>query len=385
MSESESIVRSLFKKAGIHINGTNPWDIQIHDTRCYDRFLKDRSLGFGEAYMDGWWDTYALDETIAKIIRAKIEDELNINKSLALYLLKRKMLHATHKKPTQIAASKHYDLGQELFEAMLDPDLNYSCGHWKNLGNPETAWKIPRNLIKAQHAKLALVCKKLILKKGLNILDIGCGWGNILKYASSRFGVHATGITISNQQASFIKKHTKGLSIKILSEDFKNLDGLLYDRIVSIEMLEHLTYKYYTLYFKKVASLLKSDGVFLLQTIGSNKTKYTTDPWIEKYIFPNSNLPSLTQITREVENLFVVEEVKNYGVYYYPTLMSWFRNFHKNWKKLAATNSEKYNPRFYRMWKFYLLASAGCFKAGKLQLWQIVFSKRDTLKIYSLW
>lgn len=382
MSESESIVKSLLAKAEITINGTKPWDIQIHDVRCYDRFLKDRSLGFGEAYMDGWWDAYTLDETVAKIVQAKIEDQLQFNKNLALYLLKRKMFSPSAQKHSHMDVSRHYDFGHELFEAMLDPDLNYSCGYWKNLGNPQTAWKIPRNLRKAQQAKLAHVCRKLLLKKGLRILDIGCGWGNVLAYATTHFGVRATGVTLSKRQASYIKNHMKGHAIKILSEDFREIEHVLYDRIVSIEMIEHLTYRYYALYFKKVASLLKSDGVFLLQTIGANKTKYANDPWVEKYIFPNTHIPSLAQIAKEVENLFVVEEVENFGAYYYPTLMSWFRNFHKNWKRLAIMNNEKYNDRFYRMWKFYLLASAGCFKAGKLQLWQIVFSKRNTLGVY---
>lgn len=383
MSESESIVRNLFTQAGITINGTMPWDIQIHDKRCYDRFLKERSFGFGEAYIDGWWDTYALDETIAKIVQAKLEDELLINKTLALSLLKKRLLHAAENSNRSPLTYRHYDLGNELFEAMLDPDLNYSCGYWKNLGNPETSWRIPRNLIKAQQAKLQLICKKLLLKRGVRILDIGCSWGSFATYASSEYGAQVISITPSRQQAIIAKKRSKGLPVKIFIQDFKDLqEQKQYDRIVSIDMLEHVSPQNYILYFNKMAFALKKDGFFLLQTIGSHRTSATNNPWIEKYIFPNSHIPSLTQITKAVENRFVIEEVENFGPYYYPTLMSWFRNFNKNWKKLAVLNSEKYNDRFYRMWKFYLLSSAGFFKAGELQFWQIVLSKRNNLRIY---
>jgi cyclopropane-fatty-acyl-phospholipid synthase len=383
MSESERIIKMLLSKAGIAINGRNPWDIQINDERSYDRFLKDRSLGFGEAYMDGWWDAAELDETIAKIARAHIEDELHVNRKLVLYALRKKMFNDADKNHAFTVAEKHYDIGNELYEAMLDPDLNYSCGYWKNLGNPETAWKIPRNLIKAQQTKLEITCKKLYLRKGQKILDIGCGWGNFAKYAATHFSVKVVGITISKQQALLAKKRTKGLPVKIIMQDYRELGEQQFDKIVSMGMFEHVTHKNYDTFMRKTASVLKKDGLFLLHTIGSNKTTIANDPWIEKYIFPNSHIPSMTQISKAVEDIFVIEDVHNFGVYYYPTLMAWFRNFNKNWRKLAATNLEKYNERFYRMWKFYLLSSAGFFKAHALQLWQIVLSKKNTLEIYN--
>jgi cyclopropane-fatty-acyl-phospholipid synthase len=383
MSESENIVKMLFAKAGIAINGHNPWDMQIHDERCYDRFLKDRSLGLGEAYMDGWWDAKELDETIARIARAHIEDALHMNSKLMLYLLRRKMFNVANKRYAFAVAEKHYDIGNELFEAMLDPDLNYSCGYWKNIGNPSIAWKIPRNLAKAQQLKLELTCRKLYLRKGQRVLDVGCGWGNFAKYAASHLGVKVVGITVSKQQAALAKKRCKGLPVKILIQDYRDLEKQQFDKIVSIGMFEHVTYKNYNTYMRKVASVLKQDGLFLLHTIGTNKSTIANDPWIEKYIFPNSHIPSMTQMSKAIEEIFVIEDVHNFGVYYYPTLMAWFRNFNKNWKKLAATNLEKYNERFYRMWKFYLLASAGSFKARALQMWQIVLSKRNTLEIYN--
>lgn len=383
MTESERIIKILLAKADILINGHRPWDIQIHDKRCYDRFMQDQSLGFGEAYMEGWWDADQLDELIARIARSHIEQDLHLNAKIMLYHLRRKLFNVSTKQRAFIIGQTHYDIGNELYEAMLDPELNYSCGYWKNLGNIDNAWKIPRNLATAQEAKLELICRKLYLKKGLRVLDIGCGWGSFARHAAIQYGVAVVGLTVSKQQAILARKRSTGLPVKILLQDYREATKEQYDRLVSVGMFEHVTHKNYDTYMRVAAARLKRNGLFLLHTIGANRSTYSNDQWIEKYIFPNSQIPSLAQISKAAEGMFVVEDMHNFGPYYYPTLMSWFRNFNKNWKKLAASNIEKYNERFYRMWKFYLLSSAGSFKAGVLQLWQIVLSKRNNFNIYT--
>lgn len=375
MSDAENVVKSLLSKANIIVNGQRPWDIQIHDERFYARFLKEQAIGFGNSYVDGWWDSFQLDETIGKILTAHIYDTLATDKKLFSYF--------KNKKTFAFDIERHHDIGNELFESMLDPDMNYSCGFWKNLGNLETAWQIPKNLRIAQAAKLDLIAKKLHIKKDQHILDIGCGWGNFVKYITTKYRVRATGVTGSKKQAEQAKKRCKGLPVKILVQDYRELQKIKYDNIVSIGMFEYVTHKQYATFMKIAADSLKNNGLFILQTTGTNKTSISTNPWTEKYIFSNTQIPSLAQISQAAEGNFIIEDLQNFGAYYYPTLMSWYRNFNKNWKKLAATNFEKYNERFYRMWKFYLLSSAGYFKVRELQVWQIVFSKKHTLEVYN--
>jgi cyclopropane-fatty-acyl-phospholipid synthase len=382
MQEPEKIIKALFAKADIAVNGQRDWDIQIHNPKCYGRFIQDQTLGFGESYMDGWWDAKQLDETMARIIKGQVSKELRINTKLLLYMLRHKVMNFSAGSNNLTTEQLQYDPDNALYESMLDQNMNYSCGYWKNLGNIEISWKIPRNLAKAQEAKLELICRKIHLKKGQKVLDIGCGWGNFAKYAAEKYGAHVVGITISKQQAVVAKKHCKGLPVKILVQDYRDFKNGQYDKIVSIGMIEHEVHKNYDIFMQIVAKHLKQDGLFLLHTIGSNTASVPFNPWSEKYIFPNSHIPSLTQLTRSIEDRFIVEDLHNFGVYYYPTLMSWFRNFNKNWKKLAGKDSNKYNERFYRMWKFYLLSSAGLFKSRALHVWQLVLSNRNTLAMY---
>lgn len=383
MSESEKIVRRLFDEAGIAVNGKNPWDIQIHNTRCYDRFILDQSIGFGEAYMDGWWDADQLDETIARITRAHLERRLQKSLKVTLFFLRRKLFNISGKKRAFTVGQQHYDIGNELYEAMLDNDLNYSCGYWKDLGDVQTAWKMPENLEKAQIAKLDLACRKLYLKKGQRVLDIGCGWGNFAKHAAAKYGVTVVGITVSKEQAALARKRCEGLPVEILVRDYRDLGPGQFDRIVSIGMFEHVTHKNYDTFMRVAEKALRPDGLFLLHTIGSNVSTFANDPWNEKYIFPNSHLPSMKQISNAVEKKFIIEDFHNFGVYYYPTLMSWFHNFDSHWGRLSAAYPEKYTKRFYRMWKYYLLSCAGAFKSRQMQLWQIVLSRYNKLQLYT--
>ena len=262
----------------------------------------------------------------------------------------------------------HYDKGNDLYKAMLDKRLTYTCGYWKKA----------KTLDQAQEAKLDLVCKKLNLKPGQKILDIGCGWGSFAKYAAEKYKVKVVGITVSKEQIAFAKKLCKGLPIEIRLQDYRDIREK-FDHIVSLGMFEHVGVKNYRKYMKVVHRCLKDDGLFLLHTIGRNKSLTTSDPWAEKYIFPNSMLPSIKQIGESIEELFVMEDWHNFGTDYDKTLMAWFTNFRKNWNKIK----KNYDERFYRMWKYYLLASAGLFRARKGQLWQIVLSKKGVPKGYN--
>ncbi len=373
MDQAEKTLKEILKHADIKINGKRAWDIKVKDQRFYNRILTDGSLGLGESYMDGWWDSQRIDLMIEKVLRTKIDKKIKKNLQLVIFILKHKLFNIASKKRAFKVGEQHYDLGNELYEAMLDLDMNYSCGYWKHA----------TTLTDAQVAKMDLICKKLYLKKGMKVLDIGSGWGNFARYAAKNYGVEIVGITVSKEQAALARIRCKGLPIKFNVLDYRDFDEKnKFDRIVSIGMFEHVTYKNYDAFMKIAYSSLKDGGMFLLHTIGYDESVVAGEPWEEKYIFPNSHLPSVMQIGKASEKKFVIEDIQNFGFYYYPTLMSWFKNFDKNWKELSKKYPDKYGARFYRMWKYYLLSFAGAFKAGKLQLFQIILSKNPRATVY---
>ena len=242
---------------------------------------------------------------------------------------------------------------------MLDRRLMYSCAYWRDADDLESA----------QEAKLDLICRKAQLAPGMRILDIGSGWGGFLRFAAERYGVSGLGITVSRNQAAFANAHRDGLPIETRMLDYQALEGQ-FDRIVSIGMFEHVGYKNYRTYLRKVRALLAPDGLFVLHTIGGNTSTTHGDPWSEKYIFPNGMLPSVQQIARASEGVFVMEDWHNFGADYDRTLMAWHQNFETAWPHLR----QRYDERFYRMWRYYLLSFAAMFRARRLNLWQIVFS-----------
>jgi cyclopropane-fatty-acyl-phospholipid synthase len=205
----------------------------------------------------------------------------------------------------------------------------------------------------------------------MKVLDIGCGWGGFAKYAAEKYGANIHGITVSREQVKYAKKICQGLDVEIELKDYRALKEK-FDCIVSIGMFEHVGCGNYRTFIKVVHQCLKADGLFLLHTIAGNNSVNSTDPWINKYIFPNSMLPSAKQITSATEGLFVLEDWHSFGQYYDKTLMAWYNNFIENWTKIK----DEYDERFYRMWTYYLLSCAGSFRASRNRLWQIVLSKK---------
>ncbi|MEJ2695563.1 MAG: cyclopropane fatty acyl phospholipid synthase [Candidatus Sulfobium sp.] len=366
MSAAKDIVQQILADADISINGSGPRDIVVHDERLYQRVLTDGSLGLGEAYMDGWWDCRCLDELFCRIMQTNAEEKTR-NWKYALHVLKARVFNLSSKSRSFEVGEKHYDIGNELYRNMLDKRMVYSCAYWKDKGS----------LDEAQEAKLDLICRKLGLKAGDRILDIGCGWGSFAGYAAEKYGVKVVGISVSNEQVSLGKELCCGQSVDLRLQDYRDLNEK-FDHIVSVGMFEHVGYKNYRTFMTTVNRCLKDDGLFLLHTIGNNISSVTTDPWIYKYIFPNSMIPSMAQISAAVEGLFVMEDWHNLGIYYDRTLTAWFRNFGENWNKIEAL----YDDRFFRMWKYYLLSSAGLFRARQLNVWQIVLSKKGVPGTY---
>ena len=364
-SQSEIIVRQLFESAGIEVNGTNPWDIQVHDSRFYNRVLREVELGLGESYVDGWWDCLALDQFADRALRARLDKQIKGNWKILLHILRSKFLNLQSSARAFEIGEKHYDLGNDLYRAMLDKRLNYTCAYWQNAAN----------LDEAQEKKLELVCQKIGLKTGMKILELGCGWGSFAKYAAEKYGVEVLGVTVSAEQVALGMQLCRGLPVELRLQDYREVEGE-FDRVISIGVMEHVGYKNYRTYMEVVDRTLKPGGIGFFHTIGANTSKITTNAWTQRYIFPNGMLPSIAQLATAMEGLFIIEDWHNFGPDYDPTLMAWHENFEKAWPSLK----DNYSERFYRMWRFYLLSSAGGFRSRQTQLWQVVFTRQGDLQ-----
>ena len=363
---SASLERKLgqiLAKADIEIDGNRSWDIKVNERRFFRRFLSEGSLGLGESYMDGWWDCDDLEGMIFRIIHSNLVAELDVRKrpSLAWFALQAKLMNMQSLARAFEVGIKHYDLGNDLFKAMLDKRMVYTCAYWKEADN----------LDDAQLAKLDLVCKKLGLKSGQRILDIGCGWGGLLKHAAEEYGASGVGVTVSKEQAEYAREVCKGLPIEIRLADYRTVDEK-FNHIASICMIESVGYKNLRTYMEVVRRCLKGDGLFLLQAIGMNTAQTEGDPWFNKYIFPNAMNPSPAQLTKAFEGLLVLEDWHCFADDYYRTVMAWHQNFIEHWPHLK----DKYGERFFRMWHYYLQAGAAGFHGRMTVLWQIVLSVR---------
>jgi cyclopropane-fatty-acyl-phospholipid synthase len=367
-NSSEQTISEIFSLAGISINGSRPWDIQVHRPEFYDRILCGGSLALGETYMAGWWDSLSLDQFFFRVLRNNLDLKIKKSRSALLCGIKATLSNCQSRRKALEVGRKHYDVGNDLFECMLDKHMTYSCAYWNN----ETI-----DLTGAQEAKLELICRKVKLEPGMRVLDIGCGWGSFVRYAAQNHSVEAVGITISKEQAKLARKRCAGLPIDIRLLDYRDLSEE-FDAIVSVGMFEHVGYKNYRHFMKMVNRCLKPEALFLLHTIGSNNSTHHGDPWFDKYIFQNGMLPSIEQMGKASELLLVMEDWHNIGLHYDKTLTNWFANFDQSWPRLQ----DRYSETFYRMWKYYLLSMAGSFRSRTIQVWQIVFSKNGSLGGY---
>jgi cyclopropane-fatty-acyl-phospholipid synthase len=282
-------VQRLLEHADVHLGGDRPWDIQVRRDAFFPRVLAQGSLGLGESFMDGWWDTGSLDELLRRLIEAHLDRHVrglaglwSVVRAHAINLQQRRRAFAV--------GERHYDLGNDLYKAMLGRRMVYSCGYWREASDLDTA----------QEAKLDLVCRKLQLTPGMHVLDVGCGWGEALKFAAERYGVSGVGVTVSREQAEYARRLCRGWPIEIRLQDYRTMEGR-FDRIFSIGMFEHVGVKNYACYFDLTRRCLREDGdggLFLLHTIGGNASTSCTDPWIDRYIFPNSMLTPGDRCTR---------------------------------------------------------------------------------------
>jgi cyclopropane-fatty-acyl-phospholipid synthase len=360
LSRPRKTIEALLEESGVRINGSNPWDIRIFDEDFYARVLRQGSLGFGESYMERWWDVEDLEELIYRLLNAHLDERVRTWRDAIAYI-SAALFNRQRRARAFAVGERHYDLGNDLYEGMLDSRMIYSCGYWQNA----------RTLEEAQRAKLDLVFRKLDLKRGQRVLDVGCGWGGALEYAAREYGVEGVGITISREQADYARNKCAGLPIEIRLQDYRETRGD-FDHIYSIGMFEHVGPKNYRRYLQTLRRCLRSGGRFLLHTIGANSAskRRTNDPWIEKYIFPNSKLPTEPQIAAAIEGVFSVAGRQAIGAHYVPTLRTWRANFERHWATLRKTRDDA----FFRMWEFYLNSSAATFRAAKNDVWQFLLT-----------
>jgi cyclopropane-fatty-acyl-phospholipid synthase len=367
--EPPGVISELLAGAAVRINGDSPWDIQVYDEKVYRLMLTQGSLGLGRAYMEGLWDSDQLDETFHRLLAANIDTKMVGWARVRLHgeVLRQRLFNLQSPQRAFQVAEQHYDIGNDVFEPMLDSRMIYSCAYWEHASNLE----------QAQQHKLDMICRKLQLQPGERLLEIGCGWGGLARYAADHYGVVVVGVTVSKAQQKLAQERCAGLPVTIELKDYRDMTGE-FDKIVSVGMFEHVGLKNYPIYFDTVRRLLKEEGLFLLHTIGHYVTAHKTDAWIDNYIFPNGKLPSARELAAVLENRFVIEDWHNFGQDYDRTLMAWWDNFERAWPALEG----KYGPGFYRMWKYYLMCCAGFFRSRQGLLWQIMLSKRQRRGVY---
>lgn len=357
---SRKLITEWLDLAGIQLNGPNPWDIQVKNEEFFNRVLAGGSLALGEAFMDGWWDVEQLDDFFHRLFIAGIDSKPNLSLLAVAQAMSARFINRQSKTRATEVADAHYNIGNDLYRAMLGQSMSYTCAYWKSA----------KTLDQAQEAKLDLICRKLNLKPGMTVLEYGCGWGTFSKFAAERYGAQVLGVNVAEEQLKLGRELCKGLTVELRRQDYREVTGK-FDRVVSVGIMEHVGYKNYRNYMECAARCLKDDGIAFIHTIGGNVSTRRCDPWFDKYIFPNGMTPSISQLSKAMEGIFVMEDWHNIGPHYDPTLIAWWNNFDAAWPSLRP----KYGDRFYRMWKYYLLILAAYFRSRRYQLWQIVMTK----------
>lgn len=352
-------VNALLGKANITPGGIEPFDPQIHNPLFYQRLLGQGSLGLGESYMQGWWDVDQLDEFFYRVIQAKLPSQVTTLRDKLFYAVAH-LINRQRRFSANEVNLRHYNIGNNLYQQMLDSRMIYSCAYWRDADSLE----------QAQEHKLDLIAKKLGFEPGMRVLDIGCGWGGSAIYLADKYGVQVLGISNSSEQIKWAKERNQSANTVFKLIDYRDLEGK-FDRVYSIGMFEHVGFKNYATYFKKISDALHSEGLALLHTIGFHITSYRVDPWIEKYIFPNGILPSRELIESNSHKHFDILDWHEFGLDYHRTLHEWNLRIEERWDSLP-----EYNTEFRRMWHYYLMCCAGAFKARTNELWQIVLAKK---------
>jgi cyclopropane-fatty-acyl-phospholipid synthase len=365
----KKIVTEILKNANIKIGE----DIIINDESFYKELVLRGSLGLGETYMSGKWDSQNLDTLVTKFLESKLDTYKVFGAGINLAtFLKSKFDNLQDVKHAPDLYDTHYNSGNYLFESFLDPNMIYTCAYFKNTDD----------LAQAQLNKIRIVGEKLDLKPGDKVLDIGCGWGGTAKILSDMFDVHVTGVADTPNQIAYAKEHNLSDKVDFILTDYRDVEGK-YDKIYNVGFLEAVGPKNLRNFMEQVDMLLKDEGIFLTHTIGGKKSVRSTEPWIDRYIFPHGVIPSMKQIDKATSGIFEKRDFESFGKYYVKTLTNWNSRFNANWDKIK---DEYKNPEvFKRMMNYYFLTCAASFKTGKNDLWHFVYTKPGRVKDYEIY
>lgn len=344
--------------------GDTEFQLIIKTPDVINDIAREPSLGFGENYMNG---NIIVNGNLQSLLSLEYKTDISkikpsIDTALKIVVNNIKTLNSRHKAKKNIF--RHYDLGNDFYKLMLDKNMTYSCAYFKDKND---------TLEDAQNNKYELICKKLRLKDGDRLVDIGCGWGGMLTYAAKRFDIKAVGCTLSKHQYEYAKEKVKeeGLEdrVKIFFKDYRDLEGK-FNKFVSIGMFEHVGKNYALTFFRKISKLFDDKSLGLLHTIARNRY-YPTDPWTKKYIFPGGYIPVLSNILRDMsyKQLYVIN-VDNWRPHYAKTLDKWIERFESNIDKIR----DMFDDNFINMWRLYLNGASAGFKFGITNVYQILFS-----------
>ncbi|HEU4409554.1 MAG TPA: cyclopropane fatty acyl phospholipid synthase [Polyangiaceae bacterium] len=360
MNVSKLVVDSLFAAADLRTDGRRPWDARVLDGAFYGRVLRRGSLGLGEAYMDGQWACDDLEEFAYRAVRGGLERGSKAVHGALAGALGRLGNQQTRRRSRRVA-ERHYDLGNDLFGAFLGRYKNYSCGYFEGTDDLDVA----------QRKKLDLVCRKLGLGPGDRLLDVGGGFGELARHAAESYGCRVTSINISDEQIGFARELCRGLPVEVVKCDYRDVAGR-YDKIAVVAMLTHVGHKNYRRFMRVMRRCLAPGGAMLIESVGGNVSLARCEPWTDRYVFPGGVVPSIAQLGRAFEGLFVLEDLHNFAPSYVATLRAWHRNLRAAWPRLAA--SGRYAERTRRMFEYFFLTVAGAFRARGLQHWHLVLT-----------
>lgn len=364
---TKTLITKFLTSAGVSLNGSSAFDIRIHDKRFYRNLYTQPSLKIGESYMAGYWNCDQLDELFFRITQNDLDTKIYKKWMIGMRSVLNHAVNFQSRILSKQVAELHYNLGNDFYRHMLGESMAYTCAYWKNA----------ETLDQAQFNKFDLICRKINLKPGERVLDLGCGWGSLAKFMAEKYGCEVVAVNISTEQVKYAQESCRDLPVKFYLSDYRddhiyNPENRPFDKVVSVGLCEHVGFKNYKKFIETARRNLKEDGLFLLHTIGKNFSSNFVDPWINKYVFPNGVLPSVKLLSEAMENIFVVEDLHNFGPDYDKTLMAWHKNFNENW----PLYKDQYGETFFRMWNYYLLSCAGVFRARGMQLWQMVLSPR---------
>jgi cyclopropane-fatty-acyl-phospholipid synthase len=347
--------------------------IVVHENSMFERVLAYGNLGLAEAYMDRQYDLVVgeLYDFLIELLRADLESKIRNNTSQLINIISIRIRNFFQGRYKNVQS--HYDIGDDLFESFLDKNLVYSCGYVKSLDD---------SVDQLQLNKFDRICQKLNVGPGDHLLDIGCGFGGLVIHAAKHYGAICTGITIAKQHCKTAQENVvkAGVSdnVTIQFASHKEIKGT-YDRVVSVGMMEHLTRRDYKLYASNIKKALRPKGIGLIHTIGCNTNKNRHDPFVQKYLFPGSGQPKLSEIAHQLEqHKLAILDVENLARHYAITGLSWFKRFQENYSKL---DHKKYDARFKRMWDYYLACVIAAGAASDGALYQVLFTNSYHTKI----